>query len=97
MGFGLKNQNRAVVAQFRVHRAKRRMGTVHKGGVVVRTRCWWWWWGVAFANARRERGLRLKKLKPSRRGLISGVPCKTVKGDGGVVWCGGGGGGAACL
>ena len=30
-----------------------------------------------------------KKLKPSRRGSISGAPCKTAKGDSGEGWCGG--------
>ena len=33
-----------------------------------------WQWGVAFANARRENGLRAKNPKSSRSGSISGAP-----------------------
>jgi hypothetical protein len=46
-GFGSKLRNRAAVAQFWAHRAKRARGTVSRGGAVVRTR-WSWWQGHAF-------------------------------------------------
>jgi hypothetical protein len=44
---------------------------------------WWWWWGRAFANAKRDRGQRAKKPKPSRSGSVSGC-----------IWAAGGRGGA---
>ena len=34
-------------------------------------------------------GVWAKRLKPSRRGSISGAPCKTAKGDGVEGWCSG--------
>jgi hypothetical protein len=48
-----KTRNRAILARFRVRRAKRRRGTVRRGCATARMR-WWWWWGDAFAkrNAR---------------------------------------------
>ena len=54
MGFEPKRQNRAIVARFWARRVKRRLRTVHRGGVVVRTR-WGWWWGGAFVK--REAGM----------------------------------------
>jgi hypothetical protein len=50
---------------------------------------WWWWWGVAFANARQERGVWAKKSKLSCHGSILGAPYKTAKGDRAEGWCGG--------
>jgi hypothetical protein len=58
-GFGLKGQNRAVVARFRVHRVKQQRGMVRRGGVVVRIR-WWWWWGCALTKREAGRGFGLK-------------------------------------
>jgi hypothetical protein len=63
MGFEPKTRNRALVAQFRVRRMKRRQRTVRRGGVEVG------WWGVRggcgggvvrLRNARRGRGLSQK-------------------------------------
>jgi hypothetical protein len=48
-------RNRAVVARFRAHRAKRRWGMVRRGGTVARTRRWWWW-GHAVAKHEAGRG-----------------------------------------
>jgi hypothetical protein len=52
---------------------------VGRGGSVAWMR-WWWWWGVAFVNARWERGLRAKKSKPSHSGSVS--CCITAAGGG---------------
>jgi hypothetical protein len=50
---------------------------------------WWWWWGIAFANARRERGLRAKNPKSSHWGSISGAPSEIGMESGEGRWCGG--------
>jgi hypothetical protein len=78
-GFGLKSRNQAVVAQFRVHHAEWRRGTVHKGGVGVCT-MWWWWWGHVLAKHEAGRGWA-QNPKPSHCGSVSGAPGETATGD----------------
>ena len=49
----------------------------------------WWWRGIAFANARPERGLRAKNPKSSHWGSISGAPSEIGVESSEGRWCNG--------
>jgi hypothetical protein len=77
-GFGPKTGNRAFVARFRACGMKQWCGAItggsgwHGGGGG----------GCAFTNERPGGGIWAKNPNPSRRGSVSGVPCKTAVGGG---------------
>jgi len=84
-GFGLKGQNRAVVARFRVHRTKRRRGMVRRGGVVECMR-WRRRWGCALAKREAGRGFW---AKTRNRAVVARFRARRVKRRWGMVRRGG--------